>query len=104
LRDPDGQSEVVDRRDEGRLTVQEGDSVAELVYEIEDGRMVLVHTGVPQEMGHRGVAGRLVAYALDVARRENMTLVPLCPYARKWMREHPRAVEGLQVDWGEAHR
>jgi len=99
LSDPDASVEVVDLRDEGRLTVREGDSEAELVYEIGDGRMVLVHTGVPEEMGGRGIAGMLVASAIDLAAKEGLTVVPLCPYARKWIRDHPEAAEDVNVDW-----
>ena len=99
MSDPDASVEVVDLRDEGRLTVREGDSEAELVYEIGDGRMVLVHTGVPEEMGGRGIAGMLVASAIDLAAKEGLTVVPLCPYARKWIRDHPEAAEDVNVDW-----
>jgi predicted GNAT family acetyltransferase len=63
---------------------------------------VLVHTGVPEEIGGRGIAGQLVRAALERARAEGLTLVPLCPYASRWLRDHPDEVDGIPVDWKSA--
>ena len=41
---------------------------AELRYSLCDGRMVIDHTGVPDAIGGRGIAGILVKAALDLAR------------------------------------
>ena len=32
--------------------------------------------------------------------REGLTVVPLCPFARKWLERHPQAASGVSVDWG----
>jgi hypothetical protein len=26
-------------------------------------------------------------------------LVPWCPFARRWLKEHPEAAEGVSIDW-----
>ena len=72
---------------------------AELVYRLVGRRLVLVHTGVPDELGGRGLGGRLVRAALDRARAEQLTVVPLCPFARAWMEKHPDELDGVDVDW-----
>ncbi|MBF6555593.1 MAG: N-acetyltransferase [Acidimicrobiales bacterium] len=47
--------------------------------------MVLIHTEVPEELAGHGVGGRLVRASLDRAAREGLTIVPLCPFARRWL-------------------
>ncbi|HEX5266362.1 MAG TPA: GNAT family N-acetyltransferase [Acidimicrobiales bacterium] len=82
-----------------RLLIRQDGVEAELVYRRNGRRLVLIHTGVPEEIGGRGIAGRLVRAAVDQARAEGLTLVPVCPYATKWLQEHPDELAGVAVDW-----
>jgi hypothetical protein len=90
---------VTDDPGEGRLTVTRDGAEAELVYEVEDGRLLIFHTEVPDAFRGQGVGGRLVAAAADKARVEGLTVVPWCPYARKWLKEHPDAADGVTIDY-----
>jgi predicted GNAT family acetyltransferase len=91
--------DIVDVPDERRFVAVKDGAVAELVYRIEGGRLVVVHTGVPEELEGHGLGGRLVRGALDKAQRQQLTLVPLCPFARRWLREHPDDAQRVPVDW-----
>ncbi|HET6396295.1 MAG TPA: GNAT family N-acetyltransferase [Pseudoxanthomonas sp.] len=62
---------------------------AELTYRLDGTVMWITHTGVPEPIGGRGVAGRLVRAALDHARAAGWRVVPACSYAAAWMRRHP---------------
>lgn len=62
---------------------------AELLYELRDGVVRIVHTGVPQAIGGRGVAGALVRKALDFARAEGYKVRPDCAYAAQYFQRHP---------------
>ena len=90
---------VVDRPGEGRLVVEEAGSVAELVYELEGDRLLLVHTGVPEPMGGKGVGGALVRAAVRKAADEGLVVVPWCPFARRWLLHNPESAEGIRIDW-----
>jgi predicted GNAT family acetyltransferase len=90
---------VEDRPDEGRFVIVVDGTEAELVYRAPPGKLVLVHTGVPDEIGGRGIAGRLVRAALERAAAEDRVVVPWCPYARRWLREHPDEASAVQIDW-----
>lgn len=92
--------EIVDEADE-RFVLRVDGAVAELDYELEGDRLILVHTGVPEELGGRGIAGRLVAAGVQRARRDGLTIAPWCPYARRWLREHADQTEGITIDWSE---
>ncbi|GLQ94277.1 GNAT family N-acetyltransferase [Dyella acidisoli] len=63
--------------------------VCELDYTLHDKVMSINHTGVPSEVGGRGIAGELVRMALETARREGWKVVPACSYAQVWMERHP---------------
>jgi uncharacterized protein len=90
---------VVDATTESRLVVRQGGAEAELIYRVEGNRLVVVHTGVPDELAGRGIGSRLVRAALAKAQADHLIVVPWCPFARHWLREHPDQVAGLTVDW-----
>jgi uncharacterized protein len=94
-----GQAEVVDNADASRFEVRADGWLAELIYRRHGQRLVLVHTEVPPELEGRGIGGALVTAAIDVAAREGLTLVPLCPFARGWLERHPDAASRAVIDW-----
>ncbi len=90
---------VVDEPAESRFVVHQDGRTAELVYHRNGRRFVLVHTGVPRELGGHGIGGRLVRAAVERAAREQLELVPRCPFARRWLEEHPDVAGTVAVDW-----
>ena len=82
------------------------DNAAELRYEIHvDGRLAgsirytrdgdvvtLVHTEVDPAFEGHGVGSALVQGAVDDARARGLTVRPLCPFGRAWLRRHPEYV------------
>ena len=95
-----GSADVIDNIDASRFELREDGWLAELVYRVRGGRLVLIHTEVPLELEGRGIGGRLVTAAVDRAAREGLTLVPLCPFARGWLERHPEAASKAVIDWG----
>jgi len=64
-------------------------SLCELDYTLDHGVMTITHTGVPEAVGGRGLAGALVRTAMDTARAEGWKVVPACSYAAAWVQRHP---------------
>ncbi len=95
----EGETAVVDHPSESRFVVTKDGTTAELRYHRADGRLVLLHTGVPRELAGHGIGGRLVRAAVERATREHLEVVPWCPFARRWIEEHPDEVGDLSVDW-----
>jgi predicted GNAT family acetyltransferase len=91
---------VTDNPDESRLEIHEDGELAELIYRTRAGRLILVHTEVPDALGGRGLGGQLVRAAIDKAAHDGMTLVPLCPFARGWLERHPAEAGPVPIDWG----
>ncbi|HEV3227335.1 MAG TPA: GNAT family N-acetyltransferase [Acidimicrobiales bacterium] len=92
-------TEIVDDAADESFLLEEDGHTAELVYHVHGDRLTLIHTEVPGELGGRGIGGRLVQAALDRARRDGLTIVPKCPFARSWLEKHPHAADGITIDW-----
>jgi uncharacterized protein len=84
--------DVVDNDGHERLELVQRDERAELRYRVEDGRLVLLHTEVPEGWEGQGIGGRLVQAAIAKAAREDLELDSQCPFATKWMDQHPDEV------------
>jgi uncharacterized protein len=93
---------VADNQDASRLEAVVDRQVAELIYRVRGKRLVLVHTGVPEALEGRGLGGQLVQAAIGKAKREGLTIVPLCPFARGWLERHPGSAGQVSIDWGLA--
>jgi len=57
-------------------------------YERGDGSVVFDHTEVDPKFRGRGMAGKLIAFALDSTRSAGLEVQPLCPFVRKFMEKH----------------
>jgi predicted GNAT family acetyltransferase len=92
-------ADVIDNTDASRFELRADGWLAELAYRVRGDRLVLAHTEVPLELEGRGIGGRLVTAAVDRAAYEELTLVPLCPFARGWLERHPEAAGRAVIDW-----
>jgi uncharacterized protein len=94
-----GDAPVVDDAAGSRYVIRAGGAEAELIYVIDGDRMLLVHTEVPEQWGGHGIGGRLVRTALARAQAARLTVVPWCPFARRWLQEHPDEAAAVTIDW-----
>lgn len=60
-----------------------------LDYRLSGTTMTITHTGVPQSLGGRGIAGQLARFALDSAKEQGWKVVPACSYVAAWIQKHP---------------
>jgi predicted GNAT family acetyltransferase len=92
---------VTDNKAESRFEIVADDLLAELTYRRRGNRLILLHTEVPAQLEGHGIAGRLVTAAVERAAGESLTLVPLCPFARDWLRRHQDTAILAPIDWGD---
>jgi predicted GNAT family acetyltransferase len=90
--------DVVDNRAQSRLEIVEETGIAVLEYRRLGSQLALIHTGVPKQFEGQGYGGDLVEASIRLARDENLSVVPYCPYARAWIEKHPDAVEGVTIE------
>lgn len=80
---------VVDNPAERRFELMIGDARAVACYAAEDGRVVLTHTEVPQELSGRGVGSRLAEGVFDALRRRGARVVARCPFMAAFAAKRP---------------
>lgn len=81
---------VADVPERSRFEVTVGGQLAGFCeYTREGGIISFTHTEVFGEYSGRGLAGTLVAAALDEARRNGWMVRPLCPYVAAYIKRHP---------------
>jgi predicted GNAT family acetyltransferase len=58
-------------------------------YQMDGGRMIFTHTEVPVALRGGGIAGKLVSFAMESARKERLKVVPQCSYVDFFLKKHP---------------
>ncbi len=59
-----------------------------LDYELDGSTMTITHTGVPEAVGGRGIAGKLTRFALATARTRGWKVIPDCSYAQQFFEKY----------------
>ena len=96
----DATTEARDEPGGGRFVIEEDGVESELRYRKQADQLILVHTGVPDALSGRGIGGRLIRAARNHAQAEHLTIVPWCPFARRWLEDHAGEAEDVSIDWG----
>lgn len=91
---------MTDNQDEGRFETRRDDLLCFLSYRRKIDRLVLIHAEVPTALEGRGIGGQMVTAAVDRAARDELTIVPLCPFTSDWLRRHPDTASRVTIDWG----
>ena len=90
---------VRDDRAEGRFVAEKDGAVAELHYDELNGRLLLLHTETPEALRGQGVGGQLVRAAVARAAAGGLTILPWCPFARRWLKDHPDVAATAKIDF-----
>jgi predicted GNAT family acetyltransferase len=90
---------VRDDRARERFVLDQDGPAGELTYEVEDERLILLHTEVDDALRGQGAGGQLVEAAVARATDDGLTVVPRCPYARRWLRDHSDVADTVTIDW-----
>lgn len=80
--------EVVNNEAEGQFEALVEGHLALAAYQRKGQEIIFTHTEVPQALEGQGIASVLVRTALDTARQQQLTVVPLCPFVQSYIRRH----------------
>lgn len=79
------------------VLTRDGDLLGRAEYLIDGDTITFTHTEVDPDRRERGLASRLVQFALDDVRTASARrVVAQCPYVRKWIGEHPEYQDLLE--------
>ena len=79
-----------------------GDLIPRIEYiKTKNGEIYLTHTEVPSALEGKGVGSSLVRLALEDIDRQQLRLVPLCPFVAGYVQKHPEwkrlVMEGVNI-------
>jgi uncharacterized protein len=81
--------EVVDAPERERYELLvDGDAVGFSAYRLRPGLIAFVHTEVDESMQGRGLADRLIGFALEDARARDLAVLPFCPFVKSFIERH----------------
>lgn len=67
---------------------KEGERLAAMVYKmVGTQKMVIEHTEVDEKLKGHGVGVRLLEHLVEFARKDNIKVVPFCPFAKATFRK-----------------
>ena len=68
----------------------EGNEAGEVTYSrAVDGMLIIDHTGVDDTHRGQGLAEQIVDKVVEKAKKEDLKIMPLCPFAKKQFDEKP---------------
>jgi len=93
--------EVADAPERERYELSlDGEVVGYSAYRARPGLIAFVHTEVDERLQGRGLADRLIRFALEDVRTRGLAVLPFCPFVKAFIERH-REFEELVP---EAHR
>ena len=79
---------VTNNEEAHRYEVKMDEQLAVLTYERRGNHIIFLHTGVPEALAGHGIASKLASFALEEARSQKLTVVPVCPFVADYIRHH----------------
>ncbi len=90
--------EVADAPERERYEISiDGKVVGFTAYRVRPGLIAFVHTEVDERLQGRGLADRLIRFALEDARARGLAVLPFCPFVKAFIERH-REFESLVPD------
>ncbi len=80
---------IKDNSRRSRFELDVEGQIAFLDYRRQDGTLILTHVEVPVALRNRGIGSAFVKQVLDQAREQGWKIVPVCPFIRAYLWQHP---------------
>ncbi len=80
---------LIDNEDRKQYEFHIEDQIARLEYIKAKGKIYFTHTEVPKILEGRGIGSALIKASLEDIERQDLTLVPLCPFVALYLKRHP---------------
>lgn len=80
---------LADNASEKRYEALLDGSTARVEYIKAQNKIYLTHTEVPSALEGKGIGSALVHKVLEDIDRQNLILIPLCPFVALYLKRHP---------------
>jgi len=81
--------ELKDNKTQHALELWVEDQRSFIGYEIEDEKIYLMHTEVPESQTGKGIAATLVEKSFAYIESKKLKVVPACSYVQAFLKRHP---------------
>ncbi|MES3000024.1 MAG: GNAT family N-acetyltransferase [Pseudomonadota bacterium] len=71
----------------------DGEVAAHCEYNVLKDALLFTHTEVLPRFEGKGLASRLIAFALDDVRQRGLHAIPVCPFVAGFIRKHPEYLD-----------
>ena len=80
---------LIDNREQRRYEFHIGPEIPRVEYIRTRDKIYLTHTEVPPPLAGKGIGSELIGAALEDIERQDLTLIPLCPFVALYLKRHP---------------
>ena len=80
---------VINNKERQQFEVRLDGEIAYLEYRFHEGKLVLMHTEVPEKLGGRGIGTALAAYGFEYAKENDLPVKIYCPFVLTYFKRHP---------------
>ncbi len=81
--------EIADAPERERYEISlDGEPAGFTVYRLRPGLIAFIHTEVDERFQGRGLADRLIRFALEDARARDLAVLPFCPFVKAFIERH----------------
>jgi predicted GNAT family acetyltransferase len=81
-------TDITDNKAENRYQWDIEGHLAVADYNRRGDQLAITHVGVPEALRNRGIAGKLMAFIVEDAKAQGLTIVPICSYAAAYMQRN----------------
>jgi uncharacterized protein len=90
---------VKDHPERSRYEIEvDGERGGFVQYRRSGRELTLIHTETDPRFRGQGLGGHLIAAVLDEARQQGVTVIPLCPFVRAFIADHPDYADLVPAD------
>lgn len=93
---------VTDNPSKKRYEAVVDDSLVFIEYIKTKEKIYLTHTDVPSALEGKGIGSSLVLEVLEDVERQDLTLIPLCPFVALYLKKHPEwkklVMKGINIE------
>jgi predicted GNAT family acetyltransferase len=86
---------MIDNKEASRFEREENGLLVWAEYRVQGGKYLIPHVEAALPLRGTGAAGRLMQDIVELARAQELVIVPRCSYARAWFERHPDAQDVL---------
>jgi len=79
---------VKDNQAKNRYELEIDGQIVFADYRRDGGNIQILHVETPPSLRGKGAAAELMKGIMEIARVENLKVIPVCPYAVTWMQRN----------------